>query len=98
MNYLDHTKAINTGQIPQYYVENNPPAIIDRDTWKQVQLEMKRCNKLGAHNSSSDIFASKLICEDCSRLYGKNKYHSNTKYERFVYQCNSKFQKRKEQL
>ncbi|MGD9760848.1 MAG: recombinase family protein [Candidatus Izemoplasmatales bacterium] len=95
MNYLDHTKVINTGQIPQYYVENNHPAIIDRDTWEQVQIEMKRRNKLGAHYSSSDVFASKLICEDCGSFYGKKKWHTNTKYERFVYQCNSKFHKGK---
>jgi hypothetical protein len=96
VNYLDHTKAVNTGQIPQYYVENNHPAIIDRDTWEQVQIEMARRNKLGAHYSSSDVFASKLICEDCGGFYGKKKWHANTKYERFVYQCNSKFDKGKD--
>jgi hypothetical protein len=96
VNYLEHTTAVNNGQIPQYYVENNHPAIIDRDTWEQVQIEMERRNKLGAHYSSSDIFASKLICEDCGSFYGKKKWHANTKYERFVYQCNSKFHKDKD--
>jgi DNA invertase Pin-like site-specific DNA recombinase len=96
VNYLNHTKAVNNGQIPQYYVENNHPAIIDRDTWEQVQIEMKRRNKLGAHYSSADVFASKLICEDCGSFYGKKKWHTNTKYERFVYQCNSKFLKGKD--
>jgi len=96
VNYLDHTTTKNTGQIPQYYVENNHPAIIDRDTWEQVQIEMERRNNLGAHYSSSDTFASKLICEDCGSFYGKKKWHANTKYERFVYQCNSKFHKDKD--
>lgn len=95
VNYLDHTKVVNTGQLPQYYVENNHPAIIDRDTWEQVQVEVERRNKLGAHYSSSDVFASKLICEDCGSFYGNKKWHTNTKYERFVYQCNSKFHKGK---
>lgn len=96
VNYLDHSTTKNTGQIPQYYVENNHPAIIDRDTWEQVQIEMERRNKLGPHYSSSDTFASKLICEDCGSFYGKKKWHANTKYERFVYQCNSKFHKDKD--
>jgi DNA invertase Pin-like site-specific DNA recombinase len=96
VNYLDHTKAINTGQIPQYYVENNHPAIIDRDTWEQVQVEMKRRDKLSAHYSSSDIFSSKLICEDCGGFYGKKKWHAGSKYERFIYQCNRKFHKGKD--
>ncbi|MFA5766168.1 MAG: recombinase zinc beta ribbon domain-containing protein, partial [Bacilli bacterium] len=41
-------------------------------------------------------FASKLICEDCGGFYGKKKWHSNSKYSRFVYQCNRKFDKGKE--
>ncbi len=89
VNYLDHTKALNTGQIPQYYVENNHLAIINRDTWEEVQVEIERRNKLGAHYSSSDVFASKLICEDCGGFYGKKRWHSNSKYSRFVYQCNN---------
>jgi len=36
------------------------------------------------------------MCEDCGGFYGKKKWHTNTKYERFVYQCNSKFHKGKD--
>ncbi len=95
-NYLEHKIVKNDGQIPKYYVENNHPAIVDRDTWDQVQIEMKRREKIGAHYSSTDIFASKLICGDCGGFYGKKKWHSNSKYSRFVYQCNRKFEKGKE--
>ena len=96
INYLNHTLVKNTGQIPQYYVENNHPAIIDCDMWEQVQIELARRDELGAKYSSRDIFASKLICEDCGGFYGKKKWHSNSKYSRFVYQCNRKFDKGKE--
>ena len=95
-NYLDHSSVKNTGQIPQYYVENNHPAIIERDIWEQVQIEVMRRNQIGAKYSSSDIFASKLICEDCGGFYGKKKWHSNSKYSRFIYQCNKKFGDHKE--
>ena len=95
-NYLEHTVVKNTGQIPQYYVENNHPAIIDREIWEQVQIELERRSKIGAKYSSSDTFASKLICEDCGGFYGKKKWHSNSKYSRFVYQCNNKFHKNKD--
>jgi DNA invertase Pin-like site-specific DNA recombinase len=96
INYLNHTLVKNTGQIPQYYVENNHPAIIDQDMWEQVQIELTRRDELGAKYSSRDVFASKLICEDCGGFYGKKKWHSNSKYSRFVYQCNRKFDKGKE--
>ncbi|MFA6631951.1 MAG: recombinase family protein, partial [Kiritimatiellia bacterium] len=95
-NYLEHSIVKNNGQIPQYYVENNHQAIIDRDMWEQVQVELKRRDQLGAQYSSSDTFASKLICEDCGGFYGKKKWHSNSKYSRFIYQCNNKFHKHKD--
>ena len=76
-------------------MENSHPAIIERDMWELVQVEMKRRDNLGAKYSATDIFSSKLVCSDCGGFYGKKKWHSNTAYERFVYQCNSKFQKGK---
>lgn len=48
INYLNHTLVKNTGQIPQYYVENNHPAIIDQDMWEQVQIKLARRDELGA--------------------------------------------------
>ncbi len=95
-NYLNHKSVKNDGQIPQYYVENNHPAIIERDMWDQTQFELERREKIGAQYSSSDVFASKLICEDCGGFYGKKKWHSNSKYSRFIYQCNNKFHKHKD--
>ena len=95
-DYLSQKLVKNTGQIPQYYVENNHPAIIDRDTWESVQIELARRDELGAKYSSNDIFASKLVCEDCGGFYGQKKWHSNTKYSRFIHQCNRKFEKGKD--
>ncbi len=95
-DYLEQRVVKNTGQLPQYYVKNSHPAIISRDMWELVQVELERRRKIGARYSSSDIFASKLICEDCGGFYGKKKWHSGTKYERFVYQCNNKFRKKKQ--
>lgn len=95
-NYLNHSLIKNTGQIPQYYVENNHPAIIDKEMWDLVQIELEKRLSMGQQYSSSDIFASKLICEDCGGFYGKKKWHSNSKYSKFVHQCNRKFDKGKD--
>ena len=48
---------------------------------------------IGTKYSSENIFASKLICEDCGGYYGRKKWHSNSRHERFVYQCNHKYKK-----
>ena len=95
-NYLEHSLKKNTGQVPQYYVENNHPAIIEREMWEQVQLELERRNELGAKYSSVDVFASKLVCEDCGGFYGKKIWHSTSKYAKSVYQCNNKFHANKQ--
>jgi site-specific DNA recombinase len=95
-NYLNHSLVKNTGQIPQYYVENNHPAIIDKDMWDLVQIELEKRLAMGSQYSSSYIFASKLICEDCGGFYGKKKWHSTSKHSKFVYQCNRKFDKGKD--
>ncbi len=95
-NYLEQRVVKNNGQIPQYYVKNSHPAIISREMWELVQVELDRRKKIGAKYSASDIFASKLICEDCGGFYGKKKWHSNSKYSRYIYQCNNKFCKKKE--
>ena len=59
----------NNGELPQYYVENNHPAIIERDLWQMVQTELMRRSMFGAAYSASSIFVSKLICGDCGRPY-----------------------------
>lgn len=96
VSYLDHKTVKNEGQLPQFYVENSHPAIIDKEEWEQVQNEIKRRAQLGASYSSANVFASKLICEDCGGFYGKKLWHSNTPFSKEIYQCNRKFSKGKE--
>lgn len=52
-------------------MESNHQAIIERDMWEQVQVELERGNELGSQYSSSDTFVSKLICKDCGGFYEK---------------------------
>lgn len=92
-NFLEHKTIKNNGILPQYYVENSHPYIIEKEMWELVQLEIERRNKIGAAYSASDIFAAKLICEDCGGFYGRKVWHSGSKYQSFIYQCNRKFDK-----
>ena len=93
-NYLEHTLKKNEGELPQYYVENNHPAIIDKYEWEMVQTEIQRRKQIGKKYSASTQFASKLICEDCGGFFGKKIWHSTSKYAREIYQCNSKFSRK----
>ena len=90
-DYLSKKKKINEGEVPQYYVEGNHPAIIDPAIFDRVQLLMKtRCP--GKNRTSSvSIFSSKIKCGHCGSWYGSKVWHSNDKYRRVIWQCNHKF-------
>ena len=92
-DYLEHRLVRNNGELPQYYVENNHPAIIEREIWEMVQTEIYRRSLIGAAYSGGSIFVSKLICADCGKPYGKKKWHSTSKYAREIYRCNAKYNK-----
>ena len=47
-NYLDHKMVKNNGEIPQYYVKNSHPAIIDKEMWEMLQAEFARRKIIGA--------------------------------------------------
>jgi DNA invertase Pin-like site-specific DNA recombinase len=92
-DFLEHKVEKNRGHLPQYYVENSHPAIIDKEEWEIVQAELMRREKIGAAYSGNSIFSSKLICGDCGGFYGRKIWHSTSKYARSVYRCNSKYDK-----
>ncbi|HFI0206046.1 TPA: recombinase family protein [Streptococcus suis] len=87
IDFLTKKKNINRGELPQYYVENNHEAIVDRETFDAVQLVLD--NK--GRKSSTTIFSSKLVCGDCGHFFGSKVWHSTSKYRRVIYRCNDKY-------
>ncbi|MBY5009454.1 recombinase family protein [Streptococcus suis] len=87
IDFLTKKKNINRGELPQYYVENNHEAIVDRETFDAVQQVLdNKCRK-----SSTTIFSSKLVCGDCGHFFGSKVWHSTSKYRRVIYRCNEKY-------
>ncbi|XFO67673.1 hypothetical protein SPSIL_038920 [Sporomusa silvacetica DSM 10669] len=41
VDFLSKKRAENTGQVPQYLVEDSHPVIIDKEIWEAVQLKME---------------------------------------------------------
>jgi len=91
IDFLTKKQKVNEGEIPQYYVENSHPAIITPEEFDFVQEEFIKRVKNGKQYSSTSVFASKIICGDCGSYFGAKVWHSNSKYRRVIYQCNSKF-------
>ena len=81
----------DTGEVPQYYVENNHEAIIDPETFELVQREMARRTRGKNRHSGVSIFSGKINCGDCGGWYGSKHWHSTDPYKRVVWQCNQKY-------
>ncbi len=76
-DHLTKKRADNNGELPQYYLKNSHPAIIDKDTWECVRLELLRqdayCREHHIskyHNSSKEHpLSSRITCATCGRTY-----------------------------
>lgn len=92
----------NMGERPMYYVENNHPAIIPRETFDQVQKEMTRRSskrkvlqksgktELGKY-SGKYALTELLVCGECSSPYKRVTWARNGK-KRIVWRCVSRLE------
>lgn len=91
VDFLTKKQKVNEGEVPQYYVENSHPAIIDPETFDLVQSEIKRRQELGQQQNSDSPFSAKIICGCCGGFYGSKVWHSADKYRTNIWQCNRKY-------
>ncbi len=91
VDFLTKATKVNEGEVPQYYVQNSHPAIIDPEEFDAVQIEMERRKKLGRPVSCHSPFSAKIICGECGGYYGSKVWGSNTKYRRTIWRCNEKY-------
>ena len=89
-DFLTKKAVKNDGSVPQYYVEDSHPAIIDPDQFELVQDIFEERARDPKH-SGATIFSGKIRCGCCGGWYGSKVWHSNDKYRRVIWQCNAKF-------
>lgn len=90
-DFLTKKVKKNCGEVPQYYIENSHPAIIDAETFDLVQKEIERRKPHRHQLHCSSPLNAKIICGECGGFYGRKVWHSNSKYRKSVWQCNHKF-------
>ena len=91
-DFLTKSVKKNQGEVPQYYIENSHPAIIDPETFELVQneIERRRPNRHKLHRNS--LFTAKIVCSDCGGFYGRKVWHSNSKHKKYIWRCNEKYE------
>ena len=85
-DYLTKKKMKNNGEVQMYFIEDSHPPLISPEQFELVQ-ELMKDGTGGKHG----IFTGKVRCGDCGNTYGPKVWHSNDKYRKVIWQCNSKF-------
>jgi len=90
-DFLTKKMKVNEGEVPQYYVQDSHPAIVDEELFDLVQMELARRRELKGQYSGNGCFASRIVCGDCGHFYGSKVWHSNDPYRKVVWRCNHKY-------
>jgi DNA invertase Pin-like site-specific DNA recombinase len=72
-DYLTKRRAKNNGELPQYYLKDSHPPIIDRESWSLVQLELNRQQQFMQghfmtkyhHFNPKYPLSSRSFCQSC---------------------------------
>lgn len=71
-DYLTHEVRDNKGEVPQYFVRNHHPAIIDEELFQKAQDVVKVNSELynrTRFGRKPRAFSQRLICGECGRFY-----------------------------
>ena len=90
-DFLTKVPVVNTGEVPQYYVQDNHEAIISRDVFDLVQQEIRDRKKHVEMTNGSSIFSGRIRCGVCGGIFGSKVWHSNDRYRKVIWQCNDKY-------
>ncbi|HEM4204741.1 recombinase family protein [Streptococcus suis] len=98
VDYLTKKRVQNDGQVNQYYVENSHEAIIDKDTWELVQLELARRKAFRVEHllksyimqNDENPFTTKVFCAECGSAFGRKNW-TTSRGKRKVWQCNNRY-------
>ena len=100
VDFLTKKRVVNNGEVPQYYVEESHPAIIDKEMWEAVQLEMERRKAFAEKYKISKLdyatvdnpFAGRVICGHCGSTFGRKVWNStDERIRRIIWRCNKKY-------
>ena len=90
VDFLTKKFKANEGEVPQYYVENSHPAIIEPEVFDMVQAEIRRRGQSGRRYYTPHCFSGRIFCDECGSVYGSKVWNSGSKYRSQVWQCNGK--------
>ncbi len=90
-DHIEKKKCQNNGELPKYYVEDSHEAIIDKETFLEVQKEVERRSEFRKYRNPRNTypFTGKIKCGICGKKYKRKINASGTKYEKPVWICST---------
>lgn len=79
-DYLTHEVRDNKGEVPQYFVRNHHPAIIDEELFQKAQEVVKINSELYNRTrfpKKPRAFSQRLICVECGRFFHVTNANNN---------------------
>ena len=100
VDFLNKKRVKNNGIMPQYYVENDHPAIIPKPVFMQVQQLIKQrqngiTTKNGKHRrlNGKYCFSQRVFCGKCGDIFQRNMWYCPEKVA--VWRCASRIKRSK---
>jgi len=91
---LNKKQIKNTGQLPQYYVENSHLPIVSKEIWEIANLEMARQRKyckehnITMYHSNNELpLSGRIICKNCGNTFKIKVSNKNSEKGRKYYSC-----------
>ena len=100
-DFLTKKTEKNTGQITQYYVENDHEPIIEKDFWNAVQMEVQRRKEfmetqnlrtMGRYTDEQP-FSSRVLCGTCGTIFWRRTLTRNGKRTK-VWMCSQRYRQK----
>ena len=97
-DFLTKKVKKNRGELAQYYVTDNHPAIIPREIFQQVQLELARRSsrpKISQRKSKTEqgkytskfALSERLVCGECGCMYRRTQWVKRDGTKEHVWRC-----------
>lgn len=103
VDFLEKKTRKNRGEVAQYYVTDHHPAIVPREIFQQVQLEMARrsskakvsCRKTKTSRgkyTSKFALSERLVCGQCGAMYRRTMWKKRDGTKEYVWRCISRLE------
>lgn len=97
-DFLEKKVKKNRGEVKQYYITDNHPAIIPRDIFQEVQLEIARrsskrkvsCRRTKSGRgkyTSKYALSERTVCGECGAMYRRTMWIKRDRTKEDVWRC-----------